>query len=162
VGYRAPRGPLPQRAGHFYVRHQVNVVPNQPPVPRHLLWFVALYAVASLVHFSHNAEYIALYPNMPSWITRENVYVAWLGVSSVGLVSGASWLLGWRVAAGVGLALYGLLGLDGLAHYTLALCSEHTLAMNVTIWFEAVAGLVLAGVSLWHVSCREMRARGVR
>jgi len=33
----------------------------------------------------------------------------------------------------------------------LALCSEHTLAMNFTIWFEAAVGLVLAGASLWHL-----------
>jgi hypothetical protein len=45
---------------------------------------------------------------------------------------------------------YGALGLDGLAHYTLAFCSEYTLATNLTIWSEAIAGLVLMLVSaLW-------------
>ena len=42
---------------------------------------------------------------------------------------------------------YGAFGLDGLAHYTLALCSEHTLATNITIWSEAVSGLLLLLVS---------------
>jgi len=41
------------------------------------------------------------------------------------------------------IAAYGAFGLDGLAHYTLALCSEHTLVTNVTIWSEAIAGLLL-------------------
>ncbi len=120
-------------------------------LPGHLWWLAALYSLASLVHFSHNAEYIALYPNMPAWLSRETVYLAWLGVAAVGLVSGALWTLGWRRVAGCVLGLYGVLGLGGLAHYTLALCSDHTLAMNLTIWFEAVMGLALAGASFWHV-----------
>jgi hypothetical protein len=114
---------------------------------RHL---IALYAAASLVHFTHNAEYIALYPNMPSWLTRDNVYLAWLAVTSVGLISGVMRVLGWRTLAASALACYGLLGLTALGHYTLALCSEHTLTMNLTIWAEALAGLALAGASLWH------------
>ena len=119
--------------------------------PGQLWWLVALYSVASLVHFSHNAEYIALYPNMPAWISRETVYLAWLGVAAVGLVSGGLWMLGWHRVAACFLALYGALGLDGLAHYTLALCSDHTLAMNLTIWFEALTGLALAGASFWQI-----------
>jgi len=42
------------------------------------------------------------------------------------------------------LAAYGALGLDGLLHYTLELCSEHTGMMNLTIWTEALAGVALA------------------
>jgi hypothetical protein len=41
------------------------------------------------------------------------------------------------------LGAYGAFGLDGLAHYTLALCSEHSLAANLTVWFEAVTGFAL-------------------
>lgn len=115
---------------------------------------IAVYALASLLHFTHNAEFIALYPNMPPGLTREGVYLAWLAVSAVGLVSGVMWLLRWRAAAFVTLAIYGMLGLAGLAHYTLALCSEHTLVMNLTIWFEAGAGVVLAGGSLWQLRRR--------
>ena len=47
-------------------------------------------------------------------------------------------------------ALYGALGMDGLAHYTLALCSEHTLATNLTIWFEVLVGMsLLMASALW-------------
>jgi hypothetical protein len=41
------------------------------------------------------------------------------------------------------LGSYGAFGLDGLAHYTLALCSEHTLLANVTVWAQAITGVVL-------------------
>src|SRR5688572_15595897 len=100
------------------------------------LWaFVAMYFAASLLHFAHNAEYIAFYPNMPAWLTREKVYLAWLAITGVGVAGLALWGLGWKVAGALCLAAYGALGLDGLGHYSLALCSEHTLAMNLTIWF---------------------------
>jgi hypothetical protein len=49
-------------------------------LPAHLWVLIAVYFVASLAHFAHNAEFIAFYPNMPSWLTREQVYLAWLAV----------------------------------------------------------------------------------
>lgn len=130
-------------------------------VPGHLWWLVVLYSVASLVHFSHNAEFIALYPNMPAWISRDTVYLAWLGVAAVGVASGIFWMLKWWRLAACVLALYGALGLDGFAHYTLALCSEHTLAMNLTIWLEALTGLTLAAASLWHMGRGRFTERSV-
>jgi len=113
-------------------------------LPSPLWMFVALYFAASLAHFGHNAEYIAFYPNMPAWLTREQVYLAWLAVTAVGAVGFALLRLGWKLAGAACLLAYGALGLDGLAHYSLALCSEHTFATNVTIWAEAVTGLALA------------------
>lgn len=104
---------------------------------------VALYAVASLAHFAHNAEYITFYPGIPAWLSPELVYVAWLGVTLVGVTSLVLGWLGFGASALVALGIYGALGLDGLGHYTLALCSEHTLVSNLTIWAEAVSGLVL-------------------
>jgi len=102
-----------------------------------------VFFAANLTHFVHNAEYIAYYPGMPSWLTREKVYLAWVAAASIGLSS----LLVYRTKLKVlGLALvatYGASGIDGLAHYTLALCSDHTLATNLTIWFEVLAGLSL-------------------
>jgi hypothetical protein len=120
------------------------MVPMPAPImPKHIQLLVLVFFVANLTHFAHNAEYIAYYPGLPSWLTRENVYLAWVAGASVGL----SGLLVYRTKLKVlGLALlaaYGALGIDGLAHYTLALCSEHTLATNLTIWFEVLAGLSL-------------------
>lgn len=116
---------------------------TSPLLPRHLWILVAIYFLASLAHFTHNAEYIAYYPNMPHWLTREHVYLAWLAVTAVGAL-GLAVARSRLPAIGIVLiGLYGAFGLDGLAHYTLALCSEHTLATNVTIWSEAISGLVL-------------------
>lgn len=111
------------------------------PHPMHTL--LCTYFLASLAHFAHNAEYIAFYPNMPGWIGRDTVYLAWLAITCVGLAGLAAQRIGWHALGLLFIGVYGAFGLDGLAHYTLALCSEHTLATNVTIWSEAVTGLAL-------------------
>lgn len=80
---------------------------------------------------------------MPAWITRETVYLVWLGQAAVGALGLVLAAWHWRIAALLLIAVFGAFGLDGLAHYTLALCSEHTLATNITIWAEAVLGLSL-------------------
>ena len=140
-----------------YVRHHVRRSSLLSSLPR-LLWvLVATYFAASLAHFAHNAEYIAFYPNMPAWLTREQVYLAWLAVTGIGVLSLLLLRLGLH-AVGVALVgLYGAFGLDGLAHYTLALCSEHTLATNITIWSEAMSGLALLLVSA-VLLCRRVLA----
>lgn len=113
-------------------------------LPRGVWALLATYFLASLAHFTHNAEYIAYYPNMPAWITRETVYLVWFAVTGVGVAGLALSRSGWPFLGAVALAVYGAFGLDGLGHYTLALCAEHTWAMNLSIWAEAVAGLGLA------------------
>ena len=108
------------------------------------MWaLIAAYFVASLAHFAHNAEYIAFYPNMPAWLTREQVYLVWLGITSLGIAGLLLARLGLHALGVFLVGAYGAMGLDGLAHYTLALCSEHSLAANATIWFEAISGLIL-------------------
>ena len=112
-------------------------------LPKSIWALVALYFVASLTHFAHNAEFIAFYPNMPQSLTRETVYLAWLAVTGIGVAALVATRFGLPALGAVLLAVYGAMGLDGLGHYMLALCSEHTLATNLTIWFEVVAGVGL-------------------
>jgi hypothetical protein len=115
---------------------------------RTLAVLLLAYAAASLVHFTHNAELIAEYPNLPAAWSRADVYLAWLAVSTVGAVG---WLLLSRGYAAIGLVVlagYAVLGLDSLGHYLLAPFSAHTFGMNATILLEVTAAaLVLAEVS---------------
>ena len=102
-----------------------------------------LYAVASLVHFTHNAEYLGDYPNLPPWLTRGGVYLAWIGETSLGILGYVLYRFGWQL---IGLALVGVyaaFGIDGLLHYTRAPFGAHTTAMNFTILFEAAAAALL-------------------
>lgn len=102
----------------------------------------------SLVHFVHNAEFLADYPNLPGSWSRGDVYGAWVLITSVGLVG---WLLVSRGDAITGLVLlgaYGAMGLDSLGHYVLAPFASHTGGMNATILAEVIAaGLVLVEVT---------------
>jgi hypothetical protein len=116
------------------------------------------YFLATLAHFAHNAEYIAFYPGMPASITRETVYLAWLCVTAIGLVSFGALRLGLPNVAVALLGLYGAFGLDALLHYTLALCSEHTLTANITIWSEAILGVALLLASAALLGRRLTRA----
>jgi hypothetical protein len=109
---------------------------------------VVLYAVASFVHFAHNAEFLTDYPNLPSWLTRVQVYAVWVGITALGVLG--YWLLrAGRVLVGLGvLGVYASIGFDGLLHYTRAPLAAHTPAMNFTIWAEvAAAAVLLAAVS---------------
>ena len=104
-----------------------------------LPWLVALYAAASLLHFVHNAEHLAQYPNLPSSWSRVDVYLAWCVVTMLGIAGYALYLRGNRRAGLSFLALYAILGFAGLLHYTRAPIAQHSATMNFTIWTEVAA-----------------------
>ena len=96
-----------------------------------------------MLHFVHNAVYLHDYPNMPASLTAARIYAAWCGVTAVGVVGYCVYRAGYRVAGLVVIAVYAALGFAGLDHYTLAPVSAHSLTMNLTIGFEALAAAVL-------------------
>lgn len=125
--------------------------------PRLLIVFLLLYAAASFLHFAHNAEYLDDYPNLPLWLTRAGVYLAWFAQAAVGLFG---YLLNrsGRVIFGLGLlGIYAAFGFDGLLHYTRAPIAAHTLAMNFTIWFEVVTATLLLACVLRQAVIRLIR-----
>ena len=127
----------------------MNSLPN-----RSLLALVMIHAAASLLHFVHNATFLADYPNMPDWITPGGVYAVWLGEAAIG-AAGVILLMRGRTMLGLALiAIYAVLGLGGLDHYTLASISAHTLAMNATIWLETATGLILLGFAVTAMTAR--------
>src|SRR4051812_21099041 len=83
------------------------------------------HALASLLHFVHNATFLADYPNMPDWISPGGVYAVWLAEAAVGAAGVILFLRG-RTSIGLALiAIYAVLGFAGLDHYTLASISAH-------------------------------------
>ena len=137
--------------------------PRASTVPRPVCLLFLAYTLASLAHFVHNAEFIAFYPGMPVWITRETVYQAWGVIAGVGVLGLGLRYLGWPVLGALVIAAYGALGLDGLAHYSLGLCSEHTWLANLTIWAEAISGAALAVVAvIWARAQRPARRKRPR
>ncbi|APV48841.1 hypothetical protein BWI17_03600 [Betaproteobacteria bacterium GR16-43] len=121
-----------------------------------------VYGAASLVHFIHNAEFLADYPGLPVTWTRAGVYSAWAAMSALGF---CGWLLVSRGYPVVGLllvAVYAALGMDSLGHYVLAPMSAHSPAMNATILLEVSAAALVfleaARLMVLHVASRRIRA----
>jgi hypothetical protein len=101
------------------------------------------YTAASLFHYSHNAEFLNDYPNLPVWLSRGEVYSAWLAVTAIGATGYLLLRSGYHLAGLLVLALYGLLGLDGLGHYAVAPLASHTMLMNISICLEVATALLL-------------------
>jgi hypothetical protein len=108
-----------------------------------LPWLVALYAAASLLHFVHNAEHLAQYPNLPSSWSPVDVYLALCVVTALGVLGYALYLRANRLAGLSLLALYAILGFAGLLHYTRAPFAHHSPMMNITICTEVAAAAAL-------------------
>ena len=114
------------------------------PFARMLLVLLLIYGAASLVHFIHNAEFLADYPGLPDSWTRAGVYGAWLGMTAIGVIGWALITVRREVAGLLLIIVYAACGLDSLGHYVVAPISAHTIAMNVTILLEVTAaGLVM-------------------
>jgi hypothetical protein len=113
-----------------------------------LIW---VYGGASLIHFAHNAQLVADYPNLPPSLSAARIYGAWLVVAGIGL---AGYLLlkrghqFWGLAV---VAVYATLGFDGLLHYTRAPMAAHSWGMNLSIWFEVVMAAALFALVLMRL-----------
>jgi len=113
---------------------------------------------ASLIHFAHNAEFLGEYPNLPSWLSRSDVYLAWIGLAVLGLCGFALYFRG-RQFLGLSLiGLYAAFGFDGLLHYSRAAFAAHSVTMNFTIWFEVVAAAVLL-VAVVYAAVKRLHSR---
>lgn len=112
---------------------------------RWMLIALAAHSAASLLHYGHNAALLDVYPNMPRWLSRSHVFYGWASVTTIGVLGYALTRSRFQLLGLGVLAIYGLLGLDGLSHYALAPLPQHSLGMNVTILLEASTALLFLG-----------------
>jgi hypothetical protein len=127
----------------------MHPISRRRSLPTLFLALTVVYFFTSLGHFSHNAEFLCTYPNLPAWLTRAKVYAAWAAITSLGAFG--IFLIGKRfTAAGLlFIAVYAALGFDGLGHYSLAPMELHTFAANLTILSEVAAAALLLVVTLY-------------
>ena len=131
-------------------------------LPKPLLALAVVYFLTSLGHFSHNAEFICEYPNLPAWLTSAKVYAAWALITSVGALG---FFLIYRRFIAFGLmliAVYAALGFDGLGHYAVAPFAFHTFGANLTILSEVAAAAVLLPVTLHLLAMQLLRGGRAR
>ena len=128
--------------------------------PKRLVALLSLSLAASLLHFAHNAEFLSSYPNLPVWLTRSQVYLAWTALAAIGLCGLLLYLRRWHYLGLSLIGLYAAFGFDGLLHYSRAPFDSHTAVMNFTIWFEVVAaGALLIAVVIAAVT--RLRRQGI-
>jgi hypothetical protein len=116
---------------------------TQGHVPKVVLVLCLAYAAASLIHFAHNAEFVADYPNMPEGLSRAKIYMAWLGLTAVGVGGCFLFYCGFQLTGLLVIAVYAVLGFDSLSHYLVAPFTAHTATMHLTIWLEAATAALL-------------------
>jgi hypothetical protein len=134
---------------------------HNPRVATVIVALLLVYGAGSLIHFIHNAEFLADYPNMPTWLSRSAIYGAWIGITALGICGYLLLRRGHHVLGLCVIAAYAALGFDGLAHYILAPFEHHSVAMHLTIWFEVVAaGLLLATVAWFMAKLTWAKASG--
>jgi hypothetical protein len=122
----------------------VRITDETPtPAQRTLPWALLFYAAATLLHFTHNAAYLAQYPNLPATWSAGEVYLAWCALTLLGVLGYIAYRRGHRHSGMALLVLYGVLGFAGFLHYTRAPMLQHSATMNVTIWTEAAAAALL-------------------
>jgi hypothetical protein len=127
-----------------YTRSMQTVHTTSPRVqfkdlPKPFLFLTAAYFLASLGHFTHNAEFLCEYPNLPEWLTRAKVYLSWIAITSVGAI-GFLFVRSGYIRIGLALvAIYAALGFDGLGHYAVAPFAWHSFGANFTIVSEVIA-----------------------
>ena len=120
-------------------------MPRRPDRP--LATCVLGFGLASLIHFVHNAEHLQEYPNLPESWTRLGVYLAWVGMTVVGVGGWLAYRQGQEIVGLWVLGGYALLGVGSVGHYVVAEVTAHTWGMNATILAEVTTALlVLAAV----------------
>jgi hypothetical protein len=107
-----------------------------------------LFLACTLMHFVHNAEFLADYPNMPKGLSRGSVYLAWLVLASVGAAGYFLRVRGHRWTGTATLGAATLMAFDSLGHYWLAPFSAHTAAMNATILADVASAALLLFATL--------------
>jgi len=127
-----------------------------------LLILCLAYGAASLIHFFHNAEFLAQYPNMPAWLSRAGVYAAWLGLTAVGVAGYLLFHRGYQLMGLLVIAVYAALGLDSLSHYLVAPFGAHTGMMHFTIWLDVAAAALLLTVAAFLAGKRMGASREQR
>jgi hypothetical protein len=120
-------------------------------LPKPLLFLTATYFLASLGHFTHNAEFLCEYPNLPEWLTRAKVYLSWGAITSVGVIGFLFVRSGYARFGLALIAIYAALGFDGLGHYAVAPFAWHSFGANFTIVSEVIAAGALLLGTVWVI-----------
>jgi hypothetical protein len=136
----------------------MNPIRRLSDLPKLLITLTAAYFLASLGHFTHNAEFICEYPNLPASLTGAKVYAVWAAITGVGVLGFLLIRKRFVVTGLLLVAVYAALGFDGLGHYALAPFAWHTRTANFTILLEVAAAALLLSVAVYQLMLQLRRS----
>jgi hypothetical protein len=113
-----------------------------------LLVLLAINLVSTILHYTDNFFAFAKYP-APAWMTPASVYIAWLILTPFGLMGYLLYTSGFFLAAYLCLGIYALTSTASPGHYLFPAAEVFSLKMHFFIWFDAIAGLLLIGFTIW-------------
>jgi hypothetical protein len=109
--------------------------------------WIAIFLVCSLIHFVHNAVFLTDYPGLPQTWKPSGVMAVWLVMGALLVSGGIALKRGRPVIGTILLAIAVIMGFDSLAHYVVAKLTAHTFVMNLTIFLD-VGAAILLGIAL--------------
>ncbi|UBF24901.1 hypothetical protein K9N68_25085 [Kovacikia minuta CCNUW1] len=113
-----------------------------------LLMILGINLVSTILHYTDNFLFFSQYP-APTWMTPASVYIAWLLLTPFGFIGYFLYKRDVFLAAYVCLGIYALTGAASPGHYLFPAAENFSLKMHLFIWFDAIAGLLLLGFTIW-------------
>jgi hypothetical protein len=107
--------------------------------------------ISTGIHYWDNYISFDRYP-VPTWITLDGVWISWLLLTIVGGLG--YWLYcqqKWWLAAYICLTIYVSTGASTPLHYLYAPMSHFMMRMNISIWSDGLAALLLILFLVWSV-----------
>lgn len=106
--------------------------------------------ISTGIHYWDNYVYFDRYP-VPDWITVDGVWISWLLLTIVGSLG--YWLYCQRKwwLAYLCLVIYVSTGASTPLHYLYAPMSHFMIRMNISIWSDGLAALLLIIFLIWSI-----------
>jgi hypothetical protein len=113
-----------------------------------LLVLLLLGVASTAVHFTDNYVSFESYPQ-PEWLTPAIIPVAWIVLTSFGLLGYYLYTSGRMIPAYVCLAVYSYTGGGTPGHYLYGSFSDFAPWRNASILLDGVLGIAILGFVLW-------------
>ena len=115
---------------------------------RRLLVLLVINIGTSILHYVDNIFLFHTYPE-PYWINPQIIDALWFVMTPLAVLGYILYSKGLRRQAYLCLYLYGLMSLLVLGHYRYGSMWEMSMKMNLLIFIEAIAAVVLIAYTMW-------------
>lgn len=98
--------------------------------------------ISTILHYSDNFVSYDKYPQ-PNWITPDSIYLAWIVLTTFGVVGYVLYVKDMFWTAYLCLGIYSITGVSSPGHYLYSAQHVFSQKMHLLIWMDAIAGISL-------------------